>query len=70
VNRLPFDFVVTLANQLADAAAFCETPEDRILLWDYYERYIEECGWTEKEYDEELLKRINASWATNHEQSN
>lgn len=70
MNRLPFDLIAPLAEQLADAAALSDTSEDRIFLWDQYEDYIEACGWTEKEFDAELIKRINANWTTNHEQPN
>lgn len=60
--KIPFELIEPLASQLADAAALSETPEDRIAFWDYYEQYIVECGWTEKEYDEECLARLEESW--------
>jgi len=57
---IPYDVVVIQAERILMGMVLFEGTET--FWWDYYQNYLEACGWTDLEFDEETLKRVDADW--------
>ena len=60
--QFSYEVVEDYANKLADLAAMSSNPEGRVFYWDLYIYYLNCCGWTEEDFDAEVLKRISDTW--------
>ena len=61
MNRLPYGMIVLVANKIITQIATASELE----VGDYrtkFNVFLTACGWTDKEFDKELLKRIDNSW--------
>jgi len=61
--RLPYEIVAFEAERIIIKMVIApewEWPEH----WDTYISYIEACGWTRWEFDNETLKRVDRAWET------
>lgn len=59
-NRIPYELISIEADKLIIRSLISE-----LHYYKYYKLYLnflEACGWTDKEYDEETLKRIDRNW--------
>ncbi len=63
--KLPYDIVYPYAEQLIISVAMCKNFNKSLYYWDLYLAYIKMCGWTDKELDQETLKRIDKNWEEN-----
>jgi len=61
MNRIPFEIVFIEADRLICLMAESSMEMASYYL-DQYNLYIESCGWTNQEFDNELLKLIDNSW--------
>ena len=57
--KIPFDYILDRAFQILNLVAMIDDCQDVI---DEFYSYLDACGWTETEFDAELLVRINNSW--------
>jgi len=60
--RVPYEIVAIEAERLIIRMALSPTIRGSIHFWRRYIEYIEACGWTDREFDRETLKRIDAAW--------
>lgn len=60
--KLPYNNIQERAWQLIEMMCRVNSLELRILLWDEYLTYLESCGWTDKEFDVEVLHRVDTTW--------
>lgn len=61
MGRVPYDVVVIEADKLWLRMVIAPT-WDSYHHWDVYTAFIEACGWTEREFDREMLRRIDLAW--------
>lgn len=57
--KLPYEAFVIRANRLIVKMVLSNDP---IHYWDQYTLLLEACGWTDREFDRETLRRIDAAW--------
>lgn len=60
--KLPFETIQEFAYDLVFEIASNQVPEYFILLNDHLEDYLNLCGWTVKEFEEELMIKIDNNW--------
>lgn len=59
--RIPYEIVAIEANRIIVRMALAPSWE-AYNYWEQYIVFIEVCGWTDFEFDQETLKRIDMSW--------
>jgi len=65
MHRVPYEIVVMEADRLIIKMATSTTWERADYYWDVYISYIEACGWTDQEFDQETIRRVDAAWRKN-----
>jgi hypothetical protein len=61
MHRLPYELVAIEVDRLMFRMMLA-APWEMQHYWDLCALYIEACGWTEREFDREMLRRIDAAW--------
>lgn len=59
--KLPFEYIVERAFQLIDLATMVQF-WNRDCILDELDSYLENAGWTDSQFDLELLSRIDLNW--------
>lgn len=59
-NKIPYELVSIEADKLIIRSLISELHYYKYYM--LYLSFLEACGWTDKEYDEETLKRIDRNW--------
>ncbi len=59
--KLPFEAIEAQAFDLILQMVLAPAWEAHE-YWESYITYITECGWTDQEFDQELLERIDNQW--------
>jgi hypothetical protein len=62
--RIPYEIMAFEAERIL-MQGLLGTNDDLLEAYERYVDYIEACGWTEREFDEETLKRVDHNWDTN-----
>lgn len=57
---IPYDVVAIEANRILLGMILVEGYET--YFWDYYQSYLEACGWSDEAFDRETLRRVDADW--------
>lgn len=60
--RIPYEIMAPEANNIIVRMASSSNPITRFQFWNQYISYIENCGWSDQEFDRETLKRIDRNW--------
>jgi hypothetical protein len=60
--KITFDIVSYYADIFCIKSAVAKTIQESSLYRDLYFAYIDSCGWSDKEFDAELLRRIDDNW--------
>lgn len=60
--RVAYEIVAVEAERLIIRMALAPSMGQSIYYWRRYIEYIEACGWTDREFDLETLKRIDRTW--------
>lgn len=60
--RIPYEIVAIEANRILIKMVITPSWEESYHFWDLYNEYILACGWTDKEFDQETLRRIDLNW--------
>ena len=60
--RIPYEIVAIEANRILIKMAITSSWEESYHFWDLYLEYIDACGWTDREFDRETLRRIDLNW--------
>lgn len=60
--RVPYEIVAIEANKIIMKMAASSSWDQAFEYWDQYIAFIESCGWTDKELDLELIKRVDGAW--------
>lgn len=63
MRRIPYEIMEDLVQELTALYVFSEPGYSEIYFALYLE-YLQGCGWTDQEFDQETLSRIDASWET------
>lgn len=61
--RIPYEFIEDFAFELIRLAAISDEASYSHYM-ELYSQYLRECGWTDLEFDQEVLQRVDASWNT------
>lgn len=61
-HRISYDVMAPQAEVLFQKVVAARTPEEMDARYKDYITYIEACGWTVQEYDNEQLKRVDMGW--------
>lgn len=59
--RVAYDIVAIEANRLL-MKMITSSDGDPFFYWDLYIDFINACGWTDQEFDQETLRRVDAGW--------
>jgi hypothetical protein len=62
MKRLPYDMVIVEAMRLFDRAVTA-SKEMQYNYFQEYIQYLQSMGWTNAEFDIEMLKRIDQNWS-------
>lgn len=62
MTRLPYDTIALEAERIIMKMVLAPSWETSHYYWKLYLGYIDACGWDNESYDQELLKRVDASW--------
>lgn len=60
--RLPYDLIEPIVSHFIMCMAESTTEDSCAIYWNAYNSYLQMVGWTDQEYDTELLKRIDGNW--------
>lgn len=61
--KLPYDSIAMVADRLVMLAVV--SPEPRTYMDHYYD-FLMSCGWTDRSFDQETLRRVDAAWERLH----
>ena len=62
--RIHYELMEDLVLDIVSLMAVSSNEECTDALHALYIDYLSECGWTEQEFDQEILSRIDSSWET------
>jgi len=62
MERTPFKQIVGRAMELFDKAVLCEDEVLQKQLFLNHSKYLESNGWSDKDFDAELLKCVDQNW--------
>lgn len=68
MNRITYETVEVKVWELTLKMGKSDNEKEQFTIIDQISDYIKACGWSEKEFDEETLRRIDNNW--NNESSN
>ena len=60
--RIPYEIVAIQADRIIFQMVVAPTMRQTIYYWDLYIDFITACGWTDREFDTETLRRVDAAW--------
>lgn len=60
--KIPFEIVSIYATIFYTKMAAAPSLDESFFFQDLYYTYITSCGWSDLEFDTELLRRINDNW--------
>lgn len=60
--RIPYDSMAPEANRFIINMVSASSWEEAYEYWDQYNDFIETCGWTDREFDLETIRRVDAAW--------
>lgn len=60
--RIPYEIIVVEADRLIVRMVIAPTSRQADYYWELYLGYIAACGWTDRELDREMLRRIDLAW--------
>jgi len=60
--RIPYEIVAIQADRIIFQMVVAPTMRQAIYYWDLYIDFITACGWTDREFDTETLRRVDAAW--------
>lgn len=60
--RIAYDIVSIEVDRLLIKSVTARTPKRSQYYWSEYISYLEACGWTQQEFDEESIRRIDLAW--------
>ncbi len=63
MSQIPYESVAIEADRLIVKMVLATTWAQMDYYWDVYLVFLDACGWTDKEFDAETLKRIDATWS-------
>jgi len=61
--KLPYDSIAMVADSLVMLAVV--SPEPRTYMDEYHD-FLMSCGWTDRDFDQETLRRVDAAWERLH----
>lgn len=67
--RVPYEILIIEADRLIVQMAIARTPRQAGYYWNLYIEYIKACGWTDREFDLETMRRVDAVWENLGEKS-
>jgi hypothetical protein len=67
--RIPYDVIAIEADRLIIKMVIASSREESFHYWNLYLEYIAACGWTNQEFDQEMMRRIDKNWGDNVEKS-
>ncbi len=59
MNKIPYDLVAIEAEKILLKLL---VSSDKFYYYDYYLNFIKACGWSDSEFDEETLNRVENNW--------
>lgn len=60
--KIPYNIVSAEAGKIIEKMITATSDQQAEEQWNLYVAYLEVCGWTDEELDEETLKQIDSSW--------
>lgn len=60
--RIPYEIVAIEADRLIVRMVLSYEVGLSLYYWELYLGYITACGWTDREFDLETLRRVDAAW--------
>jgi hypothetical protein len=58
--KVPYEIITLEVDKLITSMALSYNIPNN--YWQYYLQYISACGWTDFEYDQETIRRIDLTW--------
>ena len=62
MHRVPYEIVIIEAERLTVAMALSPTLELARRCWREYISWLNLCGWSDRDFDKEMLRRIDIDW--------
>lgn len=69
MNQLSYEIVAVGVDFFTTRMVESSSLEDRFLYSEQCNSYIVSCGWTVREFEEETLRRVDAAWDEDEEES-
>ena len=60
--RLPYETIIIEADRLMMLMASTQDEQEAFNWFHFYIEFLESCGWTDQEFDQEILRRIDEAW--------
>ena len=60
--RVPYEQVAMQVDHFINQMATSRSMEQGYYYWSMYTSFLEGCGWSDLEFDNETLRRIDLSW--------
>jgi len=62
MHRIPYEIVAIEADRLIVRMVLSYELGLSQYYWELYLGYIAACGWTDQEFDQETLRRVDVAW--------
>lgn len=62
MTRVPYEVVAIEADRIIMKMVIASSWDSAFHYWDLYLEFLDACGWSDREFDCETLKRIDAAW--------
>jgi hypothetical protein len=60
--RVPYEIVAIEVDRIMRKMVLASEWEQAYYYWDLCRGYIEACGWTNQEFDNETIRRVDKGW--------
>lgn len=62
MKKIPYEIVEVEASKILQRMLSAQDSIESSNIQEEYFQYLNACGWTLEEYDQELMKRVDADW--------
>ena len=69
MQKIPYELIAIEADRLVIKAVIALDSETSNYWWQQYTEFLDTCGWSTIEFDEEMLKRIDRVWEQIHREA-
>ncbi len=62
MKKIPYEIVEVESSKILQRMLSAQDPAESSKIQEEYFQYLNACGWTLEDFDQELMRRVDADW--------